>query len=76
MVSQTTGVVDSIDNNHVTKIARIAGAPISPGAGLLLYAKVGDHVNVGDKLCSIWAESEEKLANAVAVVRTSNPYRV
>ena len=74
LLSPLTGVVASIDNACISKIARIAGAPISPGAGMLLYAKVSDGVQDGEKLCSIYAESEEKLANAVSFVKTNNPY--
>jgi putative thymidine phosphorylase len=71
-----SGVVKSIDNVGITKISRLAGAPISKGAGLLLYAKVGQSVTTKDKICTIYAESEEKLANAVAYLKVANPYKI
>jgi thymidine phosphorylase len=74
--SQKSGVVGAIDNSGITRISRIAGAPMSQGAGMLLYAKVGDVVREHEVLFSIYAESSEKLANAVAFVKTSNVYSI
>jgi thymidine phosphorylase len=69
------GSVKAIDNSTISKIARIAGAPFSKGAGVLLYTKVGAAVERNDKLFAIYAESEEKLANAVSFVKTNAAYR-
>jgi thymidine phosphorylase len=70
------GRVERIDNRAIAHIARIAGAPVSPGAGLLLEAKVGTLVNGGDILYTIYAQSPEKLANAVAQALARHPYDI
>jgi len=68
------GIVRAIDNRSVAKVARIAGAPISKSAGILLYTKVGSSVEVGDKLFAVYADNEEKLSTAVSFVATNNPF--
>jgi thymidine phosphorylase len=74
--AQEAGTVQAIDNLCVAKIARIAGAPVSKGAGLVLYAKMGHVVNSGDKLFTIYADSEEKLSAAVAFAKSGGPYKL
>jgi thymidine phosphorylase len=49
------GVVTSIDNLQLAKIARLAGAPMDPGAGVDLFKKLGDPVNKGDILYRVYA---------------------
>lgn len=51
-----SGVVSSINNLIIASTARLAGAPIDKGAGIYLHKKVGDSVNKGDTLFTIYAE--------------------
>ncbi len=50
------GVVQAIDNQQVARIARLAGAPMDKGAGVDLHKKVGDPVEQGEPLYTIYAE--------------------
>jgi thymidine phosphorylase len=50
------GVVTAIDCLQMARIARLAGAPLAPGAGVDLHAKVGDAVAAGDPLYTVHAE--------------------
>ena len=61
-----SGMVKAIDNLGVAKIARIAGAPFSQNAGVLLYAKVGHKLEKDDPLLTVYADNEEKLKAAIA----------
>jgi putative thymidine phosphorylase len=54
------GQLVDYDNRTIKKIARLAGAPINPGAGLDLYKKTGDIISRGDLLLNIHCGSEEK----------------
>jgi thymidine phosphorylase len=77
ILASQSGLVTGIDNITITKIARIAGAPISKNAGLLIYAKVGNKVVRGEKIFTIYADDPGKLTNAVAYIReVANPYRI
>jgi AMP phosphorylase len=65
--SNTSGKVWWVSNRTVTAAARAAGAPKDKGAGVLLYKKMGDHVEKGEKLLEIYAEKSYKLTRALEV---------
>jgi len=50
------GVIGSIDNLQIARIARLAGAPMDKGAGVDLHYKVDDRVEKGQALYTIYAE--------------------
>ncbi|PIN73894.1 AMP phosphorylase [Candidatus Woesearchaeota archaeon CG10_big_fil_rev_8_21_14_0_10_45_16] len=70
------GKVRSIDNEVIAKIARLAGAPEDKGSGLYLNHKVGDRVNKGDVLYSIYAENKQKFDFAIDFARKNKGYKV
>jgi len=49
------GVVSLIDNLQLARIARLAGAPIDPGAGVHLLKKLGEPVHAGEPLYRVYA---------------------
>lgn len=51
-----SGVVISIDNYQLTRIARLAGAPLDKQSGVDLLKKLGDSVQQGEALYRIHAE--------------------
>jgi thymidine phosphorylase len=55
VTADADGVVASIDCHRLARIARRAGAPTDPGAGIDLYKKVGDAVAAGEPLYRIYA---------------------
>jgi len=59
-----TGVIHSVDNRKLARIAKLAGAPKVQSAGLLYNAPLGKKVNTGDLLFSIYAESNGELEYA------------
>ncbi|HMF34621.1 MAG TPA: AMP phosphorylase [Candidatus Lokiarchaeia archaeon] len=63
--SAITGHITNVDNKSVNEIAKIAGCPKNKGAGIVLDKKVGAHVDKGELLCTIYAESSGKLELAV-----------
>lgn len=70
------GVVTHIDNRLINEVARRAGAPRAPGAGLELHHRVGDAVARGDPLCTIHAEDESRLAEATDHAERAEPVRI
>jgi len=58
-----SGKVIEINNKELARVARIAGAPKDPSAGLWVEAKIGDKVEKGDLLYTIYSNSKEKLNN-------------
>ncbi|WP_440991647.1 AMP phosphorylase [Haloarchaeobius baliensis] len=59
------GIVMTIQNRHISEVARRAGAPRDPGAGIRLHCREGDTVETGDELFTIYAEKAGKLTEAV-----------
>ncbi|MBI5152558.1 AMP phosphorylase [Candidatus Peregrinibacteria bacterium] len=58
------GIVKSINNKQISHLARIAGAPKDPAAGIYLYKKIGEKVLQNEPLYTIYAENEERLTHA------------
>jgi thymidine phosphorylase len=55
VLAETDGFVAGIDCFRISRIARLAGAPMDPGAGIDLLAKVGDRVERGQPLYRVHA---------------------
>lgn len=53
--AERDGVVTAIDCARIARVARLAGAPADPGAGVLLLRQVGDAIRKGEPLCRIHA---------------------
>lgn len=63
--SAVHGVVRGIDNRRLARIAKLAGAPAAPAAGLELHARVGDRVARQQPLITVHAETPGELAYAL-----------
>lgn len=71
-----TGTVTAIDNLHMAKIARIAGAPIDKKAGVDLICKTGDAVSKGDVIYRIYAEFMSDFEFAKKLVALKDGYTI
>ena len=77
------GRVVAIDNRRLARIAKLAGAPNAPAAGLELHAPVGRELSEGEPVFTLHAESPGELAYALAyaganpdVIALGEPSRV
>ncbi len=70
--ASTEGMIQSVDNRKLGRIAKLAGAPKSPSAGVLYFAPLGKKINKGDLLFSIYAESNGELEYAKEYLDTIN----
>lgn len=59
------GAVVSIDNRRLARIAKLAGAPDSPKAGVDLHVSLNAPVHKGEPLFTIYAESPGELSYAL-----------
>ena len=57
--------VRAIDNRKLARVAKLAGAPKSPAAGLDLHVRVGAHVERGQPLFTLHAETSGEVAYAL-----------
>lgn len=60
-----SGSVAAIDNRRLARIAKLAGAPLAPAAGIDLRVRCGDFVERGEPLLTVHAESPGELAYAL-----------
>jgi AMP phosphorylase len=67
-----SGVVLWINNSGIVEVARMAGTPKDHGAGIYMHKKLGDRVNKGDKLFTIYSEKNSKLVSASKIVKEQN----
>jgi AMP phosphorylase len=61
----SSGYVIEMNNLSLITLARTAGAPHDPGAGILLHAKKGNLIKAGEPLFTIYAERSWRLQKAI-----------
>jgi thymidine phosphorylase len=64
------GLVTEIDNRHVSRAAKLAGAPRAPAAGLDLHVMIGSAVEPGSPMFTVHAETPGELAYALGYLET------
>ncbi|MDD1700215.1 MAG: AMP phosphorylase [Methanoregula sp.] len=72
----SSGYVIEMNNQSLITLARIAGAPHDPGAGILLHAKKGNLIKTGEPLFTIYAERSWRLQKAIEDGRRLMPILV
>lgn len=65
VVALGAGQVTSIDNRKLAKVAKLAGAPRAPMAGVDFHAPLGTAVKIGQPLYTVHAETPGELAYAL-----------
>ena len=71
-----SGYVIEMNNRSLITLARTAGAPQDRGAGILLHAKKGKLVKIGEPLFTIFADRNWRLQNAIEEGRRLMPILV
>jgi thymidine phosphorylase len=59
-----TGIVKSLDNRSIGKMALLCGAPQTKQAGAYLHKKTGEHVRKGQPLMTLYANNKTSLEYA------------
>ncbi|CAJ0874111.1 Putative thymidine phosphorylase [Ralstonia mannitolilytica] len=70
VVAQQDGIVSYIDNRHLARIAKLAGAPMRQVAGVQLHVRLRDHVSAGQPLFTIHAQASGELEYSAAYALT------
>ena len=73
VVAAFSGQIAGVDNRRLAKVAKLAGAPISPAAGIDLHVRLGDRVQTGQPLFTVHTESRGELEYALHYVATQRP---
>ena len=65
------GRIAALDNRRIAAVAKLAGAPIDPGAGVRLHTHVGAMVDEGQPLFTVYADSPGELEYALEFARSN-----
>ncbi|MYM62292.1 thymidine phosphorylase family protein [Pseudomaricurvus sp. HS19] len=76
VVAEFDGTVTAIDNQQVARIARLAGAPGSKGAGVDMLEKLGATVTRGQPLYRVYAAYPTELGFARQAADKNNGYSI
>ncbi|MFV2014564.1 MAG: AMP phosphorylase [Candidatus Heimdallarchaeota archaeon] len=68
------GYISRIDNKMIKNVCTAAGAPRDKVAGVVLHSKVGEFVHEGEKLFTIYSNSDAKLSSAIQTATTQIPF--
>jgi thymidine phosphorylase len=69
-LAKKNGIVSAIDNRHISRLAKLAGAPTVKSAGVDLHnTKVGTKVSVGTPLFTVHGGSKGELDYALAYLK-------
>lgn len=63
------GIIGSINTRCVARLAKLAGAPGSPAAGIYLHHRLGDRIHAGQPLITVHAEAKGELDYALEFYR-------
>jgi thymidine phosphorylase len=70
IVAAHNGIVTKIDNRNLAMVAKLAGAPHDPAAGIEFFAKQGMRVEIGQLLYRIHAEAKGELAYSLSYAQS------
>lgn len=75
IITKSDGKIIEIDNKKINSLARIAGSPLDKAAGLYLYKHVGERINTGDKIMTIYSESRSRLRESIRFFHSQKPIK-
>lgn len=73
VTADAAGTCLAIDNRHIAQLAKLAGAPRIPAAGVDLHVRLGEVVEKGQPLFTIHAEAPGELAYALRYLDAPHP---
>jgi thymidine phosphorylase len=76
VVAPANGYVVAIDNYQMSKIARLAGAPMDKGAGVDILKKLGDEVSQGEPIYRIHSDFSADFDFACSLAEENNGYMI
>jgi AMP phosphorylase len=74
--SEKSGQIIWMENRIIVEIGRAAGAPKDKGAGIVFNKKIGDRVEKGELLFTVYAEKSHKLDRVKYILSTQTPLDV
>lgn len=70
------GTVTAIDSYRLSRIARLAGAPMDKGSGIHLFKKIGDRVRKDEPLYRIYSDLEADFKFAIEMMERDAAFTI
>ena len=70
------GEIKEINNQKLASLARFAGCPLDKYAGIYLHHHVGDKIEKGSRLITLYAESKSRLNQVIKYYREKNIFKI
>ncbi|KDM91540.1 thymidine phosphorylase family protein [Photobacterium galatheae] len=74
--SQITGTLVAIDNRQLSRLAKLAGAPATAAAGVRLHKRVGDNIQIGEPLFTLYSDTAGEQQYAMSYYRQSEIFTI
>jgi putative thymidine phosphorylase len=74
--AKSDGKISEINNLKINFLARIAGCPMDKSSGLYIYSHVRDRIKKGDKVLTIYSESNPRLKEALSYYNKEKPIKI
>ena len=69
LISEEEGQIIHVSNKTIAKVCRILGSPRDKGAGIYLHKTKGDYVKKGEKLLTLYSNSEYCITKAIELAK-------
>ncbi|HJZ18485.1 MAG TPA: thymidine phosphorylase [Candidatus Nanoarchaeia archaeon] len=73
--SSKTLTIAEIDNKKINQLARITGCPVDKFSGIYLHNHVGERVERGKKIITIYSETASRLNQAIKFYHSEKPIK-
>jgi thymidine phosphorylase len=70
ILAERSGHVSAIDSRRLARVAKLAGAPAAPTAGLVMHVRLGDRIERGMPLFTLHAQAAGEMAYARGYLAT------
>lgn len=74
--AKKSGKIIEIHNKKINSLARVAGCPVDKSSGLFLYVHLKNKVKKGDKLLTIYSESESRIKESLNYYNDKKPIKI
>ncbi len=69
--AERNGTIKHIDSKSINLISRVLGSPSDAGAGIYIYKHTASKIKKGEKLLTLYSQSEKKLKEALRLYKDS-----
>ncbi len=76
ITSDKKGIIKKIDLKHLIRIVRLLGSPITKEAGVYLHKTVGEKVEAGETLITLYTDNDQRLHLALTELQKTELFRV